>query len=577
MNITKHLLRTPCAMFFTIILPLTCVWAQPNPPADVMISGVGTDVDFGWQVAPAGDVDGDGFTDLIVGDPSNSSVAQFAGRAYVFLGPLTSDIDTSKAVATISAEAFGDNLGFSVASAGDVNGDGFDDILIGARSNDDNGIQSGRVYLFYGPVSGSLSATTADAIIEGAAFDEIGRAVAALSDLNGDGFDDIVVGSDIAGGGSRGEIFIFNGPLSGTRTVASADATITGSFANESFGSSIASAGDINGDGVNDIVIGAPRFPLNGADTGRAYVFFGPVTGSLIATQADAIIFGEAVNDDFGVSVAGGKDINGDGVPDVIVGADQLFANAGAGKAYVFYGPLSGNIQAANAGAILVGEVDRDLFGTSVTSVGDFNGDGISDVTVGAPDNGSGGVRSGRAYTFFGPLSGTIAAADADSIVTGSNQDQLGMSMAGGDINADGAPDLIVGAPQFATGTHGYAAIYFGAGGEASEIRLTLTPNGDPIVIPPNGGSFRFRLNLANLSSGTRTIDILVRLTGPGTQRTLARFSETLDAGASFRQVFTTRVPGRAQPGTYTVTGTASVSQQVEASDSFDLEKSAER
>jgi hypothetical protein len=395
--------------------------------------------------------------------------------------------------------------------------------------------------------------------------------------VNGDGFDDIVVGSDIAGGGSRGEIFIFNGPLSGTRTVASADATITGSFDNESFGASIASAGDINGDGVNDIVIGAPRFPLNGAGTGRAYVFFGPVTGSLIATQADAIIFGEAVNDDFGVSVAGGKDINGDGVPDVIVGADQLFANAGAGKAYVFYGPLSGNIQAANAGAILIGEVDRDLFGTSVVSVGDFNGDGISDVTVGAPDNGAGGVRSGRAYTFLGPLSGTIAAANADSIVTGSNQDQLGMSVAGGDINADGGTDLIVGAPQFAAGTHGYAAIYFGTGGKESEIRLTLTPNGDPIVIPPNGGSFRFRLNLMNVSSGRRTIDILVRLTGPGTQRALARFSETLDAGKSFRQVFTTRVPGRAQPGTYTVTGTASVSQHLEAKDSFNLQKFADR
>ena len=151
------------------------------------------------------------------------------------------------------------------------------------------------------------------------------------------------------------------------------------------------------------------------------------------------------------------------------------------------------------------------------------------------------------------------------------------MSVAGGDVNGDGATDLVVGAPQFATGTHGYAAIYFGTGRERSEIRLTLTPKGDPIVIPPNGGSFRFRLKLTNLSSGTRTIDILVKLAGPGTQRTLAQFSETLDAGKSFRQAFTTRVPGRAQPGTYTVTGTASVSQQVEASDSFDLEKSTAR
>src|SRR5262245_58431551 len=104
MNITMHLQHRSFAIFFAVIVPFMCAWAQTNPPADVTISGIGTDVDFGWQVAPAGDVNGDSVTDLIVGDPSNTSVDQFAGRAYLFSGPLTSDIDTSKAVATISAE-----------------------------------------------------------------------------------------------------------------------------------------------------------------------------------------------------------------------------------------------------------------------------------------------------------------------------------------------------------------------------------------------------------------------------------------------------------------------------------------
>src|SRR6266550_7362766 len=112
----------------------------------------------------------------------------FAGRAYLFYGPFTGDINTADADAIISAEAFGDNLGISVASAGDVNNDGFDDIIVGARSNDANGIQSGRVYLFYGPISGSLADTDADAINSGAPFDEVGRTVAGVGDLNGDGF-----------------------------------------------------------------------------------------------------------------------------------------------------------------------------------------------------------------------------------------------------------------------------------------------------------------------------------------------------------------------------------------------------
>lgn len=414
-----------------------------------------------------------------------------------------------------------------------------------------------------------MAATSADAIIFGADFNEVGRAVAPAGDLNGDGFGDIILGTDIAGAGFEGQVFIFNGPLTGQRSVTTADATITGSFANESFGASVASAGDVNGDGIKDIIIGAPRFPLNGVGTGRAYVFYGPIEGSLIATQADAIIFGEALNDSFGRSVAAGNDINGDGTADVIVGADQLFANEGAGKAYVFYGPLSGNIQAANADAILTGETDRDLFGASVTSVGDFNGDGFSDVTVGASENQN---RSGRAYTFFGPLAGTIPAANADSIVTGSSLDQLGFSVAGGDFNGDSSPDLVIGAPQFTTGAHGYASIFFGSDTQ-SLTSLTLTPRGDPIIIPPDGGSFRFRLELANLASISRTIDITVTLTGPGTRRSIGQFSSTLDAGESRQRIFTTRIPGRAQPGTYTVTATASVSQHIEANDSFNLEK----
>jgi hypothetical protein len=554
---------------FTCIL-LSPLQAQTTPPADVTITGESAGNDFGWRAAPAGDVNGDGVEDLIVGAPSYDGIAGFAGRAYLFYGPFSGDINAADADAIISAEAFGDNLGFSVASAGDVNNDGFDDIIVGARSNDAKGIQAGRVYLFYGPISGSLADTDADAIISGAAFDEVGRSVAGVGDLNGDGFDDILIGTDIAGGSFQGQAFLFNGPLSGERDASSADAIITGSFSNESFGAWVASAGDVNNDGVQDIIVGAPRFPLNGAGTGRAYIFYGPVTGSMIATDADVIIFGEQINDGFGTSVASAGDVNGDGVDDVIVGADQLF-NEGTGKAYVFYGPLAGSIQAANANAILVGEVAQDLFGVSVSGAGDFNGDGFDDVIVGAWDNGGGGGRSGRAYTFFGPLTGTIAASNADFVVTGQASDQLGLSVAGMDLNGDGAGDLIVGAPQFADQDPGYIAIYFGSREQASRIRLK--PHDPPIVIPPEGGSFRYDLDLINESNTTRTIDIWVVLNGPGSQRTLRSFSRTLAPGARFHRTFTQTIPGSASAGTYTVVGNAGTFPTPEASNRFNFEK----
>jgi hypothetical protein len=370
---------------------------------------------------------------------------------------------------------------------------------MGARGNDTRGIQAGRVYLFYGPLDGLLEAIDADAIISGAEFEEVGNVVAPLGDLNGDGFDDVVIGTAIAGSTFEGRAFVFNGPLFGEHTSASADAVIRGSFPNESFGASVASAGDMNGDGIPDLIVGAPSFPLGVKNTGRAYIFYGPVAGSLIATDADAIIFGENLNDSFGTSVAKAGDVNADGIDDIIVGANQLF-NEGTGKAYVFYGPLAGSIQAANANAILIGEVALDLFGNSISGTGDFNGDGFDDVIVGAWNNEGGGVRSGRAYTFFGPLAGTIAAADADFIVTGQALDQLGLSVSGGDLDGDGAGgDLIIGAPQFADGDPGYTAIFFGTGQgptptptptvsptptATSTPTATITPTATPTVTP---------------------------------------------------------------------------------------------
>ena len=548
--------------------------AQTDVPRTLQVTGEGPDDDFGWSVAPAGDVNGDSVPDLVVGAPSNDAVADFAGRAYLFLGPFTAPRNAADADAIISAEAFGDNLGISVASAGDVDADGHDDLILGARGNDDTGIQAGRVYLFRGPVSGHLSALQADAVISGEAFEELGRSVASAGDLNGDGFSDVVLGAPLAGGGFEGKAYVFNGPVHGSLPSSSADAVISGVLFNEALGSSAASVGDFNGDGIDDLVVGAPRPPLNGEAPGRAYVFFGPLSGPISAAQADVVIEGEGLSDEFGTSVAAAGDVNGDGRPDLIVGAEQIFIN-GSGKAYVFYGPLSGSLSAADADAILLGEVPKDVFGVSVSSAGDVNGDGFDDVVVGAWDNGAGGGRSGRAYVFLGPLAGTISAANADIFINGAAGDQVGQSVASAtDLNADGLGDVIVGAPQFFDGDPGYARIVFG---QHAVLDVKLTPKDDPIEVPPEGGPVQFEVGVLSDAGFPRRFDAWIEISNQDAGIRLLRgpFHLAFGPDGSARRRLTELVPDTAPAGTYVVKGSVGRFPAAADSDSFTFEKLA--
>jgi hypothetical protein len=527
---------------------ISCGFVPTLAHADALrLIAEGAGHDFGFSVAPAGDVNGDGVPDIVVGAPSYDGIQAFAGRAYVFYGPFDGNRSADDADAVISAVNFGDNLGFSVASAGDTNGDGIDDLLVGARGSDANGIQSGQAYLFRGPVRGNLRARDADATFSGDEFDELGRAVAG-GDLNGDGIADIVLGAPLnnTGAVAAGQVLVFNGPISGAYTGKDADARITGVQFNELFGTSLSAAGDLNDDGVSDLVVGAPRPNLNGEDTGTAYVFYGPVKGSLSASAADARLVGERLNDEFGSSVSAAGDANGDGVDDLFVGASQ-FSSGRSGKAYLFHGPIAGLVGAAGADAILAGEARSDIYGNAVAAAGDVNGDGFGDFLVGSEFSDSLAPAGGRAFLYLGPLLGpltrTIPADRARAVFTGGGGESLGRSVsAAGDLDGDGRADLLLGAPGF--GGVGYAQVLFGADVAPAPLRVAVASvTGDPVVIPPGGGRFDFRITVRNTSERLQTVQVWTSLLTPParTARTpvLGPLEITIAAGATVQRTLT--------------------------------------
>jgi len=482
--------------------------------ADSVIAGTLDDDRFSRTVAAAGDVNGDGYKDLFVSTLDYGNT----GFAHLFYGsvhgpPLTAE----NADVVFTTSATDDNFSSFLAGAGDVNGDGYDDLLVGAEWADVGGDPAGHAYLLYGgSFPSDVNADNADVVLSGTAHsDYFGDHVAGVGDVNNDGYDDFVVGAANAtdAGTSRGRAYLFyGGSLSGGIDAADADVIFNGEEDNDAFGGNVAAAGDVNNDGYDDIIFGAAQADDTGSGRGRAYLFYGgSLSASVDVEDADVIFDGTTDSDEFGYDAAGVGDVNNDGFDDVLVGAWKAEDTGDRkGQAYLFYGgSLATSTLASDADVTINGTDDLDFLGRQVDGAGDVNADGYDDLLIGAYYAADTGSTRGRAYLLYGgSLSATENAEDADVIFNGaSDGDFFGMSLAGvGDTNADGYDDLLIGAQNAdEAGTdRGLAYVFLPKNttyGYASGTETTLGRLGQALAFDGMGDS----VEVGNVATSTGT------------------------------------------------------------------------
>ena len=415
---------------------------------------------LGMSVASAGDVNGDGYGDVVAGAIYYTDGQSREGGAFVYLGS-ASGLSTSPSWTAESNQA-SSYFGWSVAAAGDVNGDGYGDLLVTAPYYDNGASDEGRAFLYLGSASGlaSSAAWTAEANQATALF---GTQAASAGDVNGDGYSDVVVGAYQYDGGStdEGRAYVYLGSASGLAAAAAwtAESNQTNAF----FGYSVGSAGDVNGDGYSDLVVGAYYYDDETADEGRAYVYLGSASG--LASSAAWTGESDQATSHYGFAVASAGDINGDGYSDVAVGARyyDTTATSAAGQVFVYLGSASG--PSTTASSTLDSGQNMAWFGYSAGSAGDVNGDGFGDLIVGSAYYDNGSSDEGKAFVYLGSASGL--ATDSSWTAESDQASALfGASVASaGDVNGDGYGDVVVGAPYYDDGetNEGTAFVYLGA------------------------------------------------------------------------------------------------------------------
>ncbi|MFC1951213.1 zf-HC2 domain-containing protein [Chloroflexota bacterium] len=469
--------------------PLDGIYARINL-ADADASFLGENANSGsGRISSAGDVNGDGYDDFLIGAPNLSSGYYDAGRTYLVLGKATGwamDVSMANADASFISEYSGDSSGSAVAAAGDVNGDGYDDFLIGADGNDEGGDGAGQVYLILGKATSwamDTSLANADASFIGEHIGDGAGYVAAAGDVNNDGYNDFLIGApgNDESGEHNGQTYLILGKATGwaiDTSLVDANASFIGEQTEGDIGAvgdlsgiDISAAGDVNNDGYDDFLIAARWNSESEVNAGQAYLILGKAVGWAMDTSlanADASFIGEGRTDYAGWGLSEAGDVNNDGYDDFLVGApgansDLLagFFNSSefweTGKTYLILGKATGwtmDTSLADADASFNGEGRDHWAGSALAAAGDTNNDGYDDFLIGAPEAGE---YAGHTYLMLGKATGwaldtNLANADACFIGENAEDDEADIDgdrsghhvSAAGDVNGDGYDDFLI-------------------------------------------------------------------------------------------------------------------------------------